>query len=362
MKKSLLLSVALMGSVCAFAQEGTDITPANYKIQNEGVKLPFYQMTESQVTPLLTNINIGIPTWATIGNASEQYNDGLVLIGSGGGMTFPQWQAWMDSWNYIDFGGEIGRTVGFITTNCDIQAVLNDWAPGRNEEWENLNVNTGDYGGGAINFFLDPNNTPTTGFIRAKFVVNIYHNTMDGGNFIANFNPMGDQNNATTKWGDDSQVQNPMPGSALTNDACMDENTGEWDPTRWAVVEVDFTVPAEADGIKYTPYRIKMFLQGSKATQNGAMFFKEISFTHYDSGIPEYWKSANISYITLEQDLANAGGGNVEPDDPNAGVGSVGAEVNAPVEYFNLQGVKVVNPEKGVFIKKEGNKTSKVVL
>jgi len=37
-------------------------------------------------------------------------------------------------------------------------------------------------------------------------------------------------------------------------------------------------------------------------------------------------------------------------------------EDNLPVEYYNLQGVKVVNPEKGIFIKKQGNKATKVVL
>ena len=35
---------------------------------------------------------------------------------------------------------------------------------------------------------------------------------------------------------------------------------------------------------------------------------------------------------------------------------------NAPVEYYNLQGVKVANPEKGIFIKKQGNKATKVVM
>ncbi len=34
----------------------------------------------------------------------------------------------------------------------------------------------------------------------------------------------------------------------------------------------------------------------------------------------------------------------------------------AEVEYYNLQGVKVENPEKGIFIKKQGNKATKVVL
>ena len=35
---------------------------------------------------------------------------------------------------------------------------------------------------------------------------------------------------------------------------------------------------------------------------------------------------------------------------------------NAPVEYFNLQGVKVAAPENGIFIKRQGAKATKVVL
>lgn len=35
---------------------------------------------------------------------------------------------------------------------------------------------------------------------------------------------------------------------------------------------------------------------------------------------------------------------------------------NAPVEYFNLQGVRVENPENGIFIRRQGSKTSKVAL
>lgn len=44
------------------------------------------------------------------------------------------------------------------------------------------------------------------------------------------------------------------------------------------------------------------------------------------------------------------------------GVESVVKDENAPVEYFNMQGVKVNAPENGIFIKHQGNKVSKVVL
>lgn len=42
-------------------------------------------------------------------------------------------------------------------------------------------------------------------------------------------------------------------------------------------------------------------------------------------------------------------------------VGNVTVDANAPVEYFNLQGVRVQNPENGLFIRRQGNSVSKVV-
>lgn len=46
-----------------------------------------------------------------------------------------------------------------------------------------------------------------------------------------------------------------------------------------------------------------------------------------------------------------------------AGVESIGMDLNAPVVYYNLQGVKVNNPVKGgVYVVKQGNKTAKVVV
>ncbi len=48
----------------------------------------------------------------------------------------------------------------------------------------------------------------------------------------------------------------------------------------------------------------------------------------------------------------------------NVGINKVAVDndANAPVEYYNLQGVKVVNPSNGVFIKVQGNKTEKVYI
>ena len=48
--------------------------------------------------------------------------------------------------------------------------------------------------------------------------------------------------------------------------------------------------------------------------------------------------------------------------DDEGGVADVVFDANAPVEYFNLQGVRVANPENGLFIRRQGNTVTKVVL
>lgn len=45
-----------------------------------------------------------------------------------------------------------------------------------------------------------------------------------------------------------------------------------------------------------------------------------------------------------------------------SGVSDVAADNDAPVEYFNLQGIRVANPENGIFIRRQGNKATKVAF
>ena len=48
--------------------------------------------------------------------------------------------------------------------------------------------------------------------------------------------------------------------------------------------------------------------------------------------------------------------------DNAAGVEGVVVDANAPVEYFNLQGVRVANPENGLYIVRQGNTVNKVYV
>lgn len=50
-------------------------------------------------------------------------------------------------------------------------------------------------------------------------------------------------------------------------------------------------------------------------------------------------------------------------NESGSGVANIEAEENnAPAEYFNLQGVKVANPENGIYIRRQGEKVAKVFL
>lgn len=49
---------------------------------------------------------------------------------------------------------------------------------------------------------------------------------------------------------------------------------------------------------------------------------------------------------------------NVDPD----GVASTILDENAAAEYYNLQGIRIANPENGIYIVRKGDKTSKVLI
>ncbi|MDE6339163.1 MAG: hypothetical protein K2K97_05180 [Muribaculaceae bacterium] len=47
---------------------------------------------------------------------------------------------------------------------------------------------------------------------------------------------------------------------------------------------------------------------------------------------------------------------------PTAAVDTIDASADAPAVYFNLSGQRIDNPQGGIFIRKQGNKTSKIVI
>lgn len=53
---------------------------------------------------------------------------------------------------------------------------------------------------------------------------------------------------------------------------------------------------------------------------------------------------------------------NGHPFNGGSGVAGIEADENAPVEFFNMQGVKVSGDEPGMYIRRQGSKTTKVVI
>lgn len=114
-------------------------------------------------------------------------------------------------------------------------------------------------------------------------------------------------------------------------------------------------------------------------TRSGDVLTQKLTAYHIDSekrrDAGDASKSASTSVtlpttikanVTGKYDLrfdANTGELTMTPtaDNPTA-VAEIAADENAPVEYFNMQGVKVENPENGIYVRKQGSKVSKVVV
>lgn len=48
--------------------------------------------------------------------------------------------------------------------------------------------------------------------------------------------------------------------------------------------------------------------------------------------------------------------------DDTSGINSISVDNSADIEYYNLQGVRVANPENGIYIRRQGNSVSKVLV
>ena len=66
----------------------------------------------------------------------------------------------------------------------------------------------------------------------------------------------------------------------------------------------------------------------------------------------------NIAYQTV-----SAEGVKINADIDTAGVEGIIADgTDAPVEYYNLQGIRIASPESGVVIRRQGNQVQKVTV
>ena len=98
---------------------------------------------------------------------------------------------------------------------------------------------------------------------------------------------------------------------------------------------------------------------GTNLAKGGTSRLHKLEATVVEDGNGKYgayiftYKDGNgFAYYLFAEEGFNAGG---------IAAPSV-AETNAPVEYFNLQGIRVANPENGLFIRRQGTTATKVLL
>lgn len=88
------------------------------------------------------------------------------------------------------------------------------------------------------------------------------------------------------------------------------------------------------------------------------------------AGSEDEWKSGGgdttmgedfTGTVTMTLNPENLSAITVKFTEGDSGVDNIAAE-NAPAEYFNLQGVRVANPENGLYIVRQGSKVSKQLV
>lgn len=75
------------------------------------------------------------------------------------------------------------------------------------------------------------------------------------------------------------------------------------------------------------------------------------------------WKVTKNGWYTIIWDFNTQTVSSVyHGDQKPAGIDGIDAEQNVPVEYFNLHGIRVDNPSNGVYIRRQGNTVTKVIV
>lgn len=140
---------------------------------------------------------------------------------------------------------------------------------------------------------------------------------------------------------------------ALGSDAVSDEYM---DVTKWHnYIDLTDYLSAKTDATNFN-----ILIKKNSENDNQIKFFtKEAT----DVDLPAATRATNIALNAedLKPQLTIIYA-KKDGSDVGTGVEEIFGDENAPVEYYNLQGVKVTNPEKGLYIMRKGNKVNKIIL
>lgn len=322
-----------------------DVTPTAYHFyQNEDIDL--YALLRVDVTsPAMPNMGDG----GYITNNPELFTAKELGYGSivfGGGYRQTQ-GAIAQGFSTYNFGGEVGNVL--ILNGCDsnLDEAIKE-ALGLEATPEIAKMGAA-FSGNINNFFLEDYYT-----MREKLTLSEVDEegvvTVEGDKVLLHieFSAYNNDMSSTVVALEQMYQLTEFVGGAIDmapkvtfNDFSVD---GEWSPSNWMVLEA--VVPYFA-----APAYIRMFVTNNAALNSGAMLIRDFGIygvpVGVDLGMENYKLSKSFVNYSLEPGTSGVSG--IQSDD-------------SEVEYYNLQGVKVANPEKGIYVIRKGNTTRKAVI
>lgn len=213
--------------------------------------------------------------------------------------------------------------------------------------WVNLGVGEFEDGIIASGFtFTDPNNPDGEGIHKTVTSdVEIYLNSAVPGMYQVRgawmevFGDLGGTKHFYVDASNPAMVNVPQQPTGITTD-----EDGEWYIMSHSLNYANPAVDFPADTEKFELYNITMANNVISFPGNACyMYWPDKDTDHLYT-----WKEGLASKLTI-------------PD--GAGVGNVVVEDQyAPVEYYNLSGIRVANPSAGIYIMRQGNKATKVYI
>lgn len=168
--------------------------------------------------------------------------------------------------------------------------------------------------------------------------------------------------------GDANQMKSGMPGYALVKEGNKDNlrielaplaitcngETVEGNDILFDNGSYNFTITNAGTGIEYS-YKFTEAAAQTYATEDFIVFDPTTGITVDKEGTLE-----------ISAECANMNQPNIMTRtftiSKTTGIDGIVADENAPVEYYNLQGIRVENPENGIFIRRQGSNTTKVAF
>jgi hypothetical protein len=357
MKKFLLLSVAALMGASAFAEDEL-IFKYDY---NTFTEPSFNSKTQK-------GSNINAPAWTTVDGANNWSDKtGLVVLT---GNLDDVYSPVSQGLSIVDLGGSVGKVLCVNGANSNfVDYVKSTYkveltAPNMTSfnPWWHINWFSGKDNVPTCN--SKDGAAPTDNHIHVKMVFSVYDNTPGQNTCPATIYAVNNQIGVVPK--DDATASNTAiltEEFARTYDDDPDElyeneeGNYEWDATKWMSYEFDTWCPAAEQDKDYAPIYVKCEfgnIWGSGNIHTKTLLVKSVEFWAVD-GAPTSVNNHQHNMVTYADVF----------DYTNAAVSDLAVEdSNAPVEVYNLSGVRVNsdNLPAGLYIRRQGNKATKVVV